>query len=99
MKFKVGQKVVRATEWSCENSHWQGQPINKHEVNTIREIVFDKPSGAYCLRFVGIHNPCFAPGLEFSYDEKDFAPLIETDQFIEMTYTKILETTPKVSMS
>jgi len=92
-KFKSGIKVVRIVEWSCTVKGWQGKPIQKGQILTIRSIENDK--GNLCLRFEEIKNPLNHAGREFGYLASEFEPIIESNTgFIEMTYTKIIESIP-----
>lgn len=92
MKFKVGQKVV------CVSPETMTHPdivvIPRGEIVTIAG-----ESGIYSGNYYILEYPVSKSGVVCSYKPYHFEPLIEADQFIEMTYTKILETTPKVSMS
>jgi hypothetical protein len=94
-KFKVGQKVVRVTEWFCNNPMYLGKPIQKGEMLTVRHIIDDKG-----LRFEEIRNPNTACGTEFGYNIEDFEPVTESStEFVEVTFTKIIESTPKICAS
>lgn len=99
-KFHVGQKVIRIVPWKCTNKIWKGQAIQKDEVHVIREIAFCTCGcGISGLRFEGIINPLI-DGQELGYDKSEFEPLIETtQQFVEVTFTKIIETAPKTCAS
>lgn len=88
-KFKPGQKVVRISEWVCNNPLWLGKPIYKGQVLTVREIL----NNGEGLLFEEILNP-IEDGEEFRYHSRDFAPLIETDQFVEVTFEKVTKHAP-----
>lgn len=92
MKFKVGQKVVCVADKRVHKEHVVKIPIG--EVVVVKGYSKIFAGNIYIHGYERALDGCIA-----SYDVTQFAPLIETDQFIEMTYTKILETTPKVSMS
>lgn len=49
-KFKPGQKVVRISEWVCNNPLWLGKPIYKGQVLTVREIL-NNGEDCYLKRF------------------------------------------------
>lgn len=97
-RFKVGQKVVRLTD--CI-PHSGAHPVYKDHTYTIREIEFDEPTHAWLLSLEGIINPiCEGTGKEYAYDERCFAPVIEShSEFVEVSYEKIKESNPKVSAS
>lgn len=99
-RFKVGQKVVKIGDWSVSNSIWKGRPINKGETHVIRSITPSTTPGINSLCFEGIYNPHHTNGSEFGYNENEYELVIETrSDFVEVTYTQIKETNPKVSAS
>lgn len=99
-RFKVGQKVVKIDEWSCSNPLWKGKPIHKGEVNIIRSVSPSYVPGICALSFEGINNPFHTDGRECAYNENEYELVIESrSEFVEVSYTQIKESNPKVSAS
>ena len=92
-KFKPGQKVV------CARPEMMNNPVaikqKKGEVVTIDKLG-EHHSGCYHL----VEYPLGTNGRKMEYDERHFEPLIETtQQFVEVTFTKIVESVPKTCAS
>jgi len=86
-RFKPKQKVVRVSLPGYINP--MVPLIEVGQVVTIKGPC-SKQAGYYDI--VGYERA--ANGIPCSYNGQHFAPLIETDQFVEVTFAKVVESSP-----